>query len=69
MTDRYNALTVVLEKDTRDDDTESLIAAIQQLRGVMSVVGNVADPAAYMAEERAKRELGEKLWRVLYPNS
>lgn len=67
MTDRYNTLTVVLEKDMRDDGAEVLLAAIRQLRGVLSVSGNVADPAAYMAEERAKRELGEKLWQVLYP--
>ena len=29
MTDRYNALTVILEKDIRSDDAESLIAAIR----------------------------------------
>lgn len=67
MTDRYNTLTVVLEKDVRDDDAETLLAAIRQLRGVLSASGNVTDPAAYMAEERAKRELGDKLWQVLYP--
>ena len=67
MTDRYNTLTVVLEKDMRDDDAEVLIAAIRQLRGILSVRGNVADPSDYMAQERAKRELGDKLWQVLYP--
>ena len=67
MTDRYNTLTVVLEKDIRDDDAEALLTAIRQLRGVLSVSGNVADLTAYMAEERAKRELGDKLWQVLYP--
>lgn len=67
MTDRYNTLTVVLEMDIREDDAEALLAAIRQLRGVLSVSGNVADPTTYMAEERAKRELGEKLWQVLYP--
>ena len=67
MTDRYNTLTVVLEKDMRDDDAEALLAAIRQLRGVLGVSGNVADASAYMAEERAKRELGDKLWQVLYP--
>ena len=67
MTDRFNALTVVLEKNMRDDDAEALIAAIRQLRGVIQVAGNIASPSDYMAEERAKRELGEKLWRVIYP--
>lgn len=69
MTDRYNTLTVVLERDIRKDDAEALISAIQQLRGVLRVAGNIADPAAYIAEERAKREIGEKLWEVLYPES
>lgn len=67
MTDRYNALTVVLEKDIRDDDAEALLDAIRQLRGVLSVSGNVTDLTAHTAEERAKRELGDKLWQVLYP--
>ena len=67
MTDRYNALTVVLEKDIRDDDAEALLAAIRQLRGVLSVSGNVADMGDHIAQERARRDHGEKLWRVLYP--
>lgn len=67
MTDRFNALTVVLDHDIRDDDAEPLIAAIMQLRGVLSVAGNVSDLSAHLAHERARRELGEQLWRVLYP--
>lgn len=35
MTDRYHTLTVVLERDMRDDDAAALIAAIGQLRGVI----------------------------------
>ena len=66
MTDRYYALTVVLEKDIREDDAEMLINAILMLKKVINVEGNVANPETWMAETRAKRELGEKLWRVLY---
>lgn len=69
MTDRFNSLTVVLEKDMRDDDAEALIAAIRQLRGVLSVSGNVADPSDYIAQQRARHELGDKLWQVLYPKT
>lgn len=43
MTDRFNALTVVLEKDIREDDAQALLSAIGQLRGVLTVSGNVAD--------------------------
>jgi hypothetical protein len=67
MTDRFNTLTVVLEKDIRDDDAETLLTAIRQMRGVLSVEGNVSDTTAHMAEERAKHELGQKLWEVIYP--
>lgn len=69
MTDRYHSLTVVLEKNLRsDDDAEILIAAIQQLKGVLSVKGHVADLDSVMAEERAKNELGKKLFNVIYPS-
>lgn len=67
MTDRYNTLTVVLERDIRDDDAEKLLNAIHQLRGVLSVKGNASDLNSLMAEERAKRELGQKIWKVIYP--
>ena len=69
MTDRFATLTVVLERDFRDDDAESLLTAIRQMRGVLSVTGNVTDLTAHMAEERARRELGAKLWQVLYPKA
>ena len=52
MTDRYSSLTVVLERDIRDDDAEPLIAAIRQLRGVLRVVPKVAD-AGEVARQRA----------------
>lgn len=67
MTDRYNSLTVVLDRDMRDDDAEVLLNAIRQLRGVLSVTGNVSDMQSHIAQERARHELGEKMWRVLYP--
>lgn len=67
MTDRYHSLIVVLEKDIREDDARSLIGAIRLLRGVLEVSGVVADLDSMMAEERARREIGQKLIDVLYP--
>ncbi len=61
MTDRYNTLTVVLEKDIREDDAEHLLITIHSLKGVLSVRGNVTDTTAYMAEERARHEWKEEL--------
>lgn len=67
MTDRLNTLTVVLEQPIRDDDAEVIINAIKMVKGVLSVKGNVADHTEYMAEERARQDLGQKLWEVIYP--
>ena len=64
MTDRLNALVVVLEVDMRDDDAQPLIDAIKQLRGVLSVTGNVSDLTSTVAETRAKRELYDKVWAL-----
>ena len=67
MTDRYHSLTVVLEKNMRDDDAESLINAIKMMRNVISVEGNVADFTSLMAEERAINNLGQQVLAVIYP--
>lgn len=67
MTDRLNALTVVLDRDVRTDDAAALIAAIGMIKGVASVVPHVADLEDHIAHERVRRELGEKLIAVLYP--
>ncbi len=65
MTDRLNSLTVVLDHDYRDDDAESLILAIMQFRGVLSVKGNVADIVSHTAEMRVKTELRSALFKLL----
>lgn len=65
MTNRYNALTVVLETDIREDDAEALIVAIQQLRGVRDVVPNVADVNSMVAESRARLELLDTLIQLV----
>jgi len=67
MTDRYYALTVVLEKDMRDDDAESIINAIGMIKGVLSVKGNISNPETWVAEERARIDLGQKLLKVVFP--
>lgn len=66
MTDRYDYLIVALEKNTRTDDAQPLISAISMLHGVLKVEPHIADPSQWTVEERVRRELGEKLWAVLY---
>jgi len=69
MSDRINTITVVLEKETRDDDCEAILTALRMTKGVLRVTPNVADAGEYMAVERARHELSQKLWEVLYPKS
>lgn len=67
MTDRYNAITVVLDHDIREDDAESLLNAIRMLRGVLSVTPNVTSLESHVAHDRAINELRNKLRDVLWP--
>ena len=65
MTDRYNALTVILDRDIRSDDAEEIINAIKMIRGVLKVKPHVADMSDSIADARVKAELTQKLWDVL----
>ena len=67
MSDTYNALTVVLEKDLSEIDVESLENAIKMFRGVLSVSCHVADIHADIAIQRTRSELGQKILDVIYP--
>ncbi len=67
MTNRYYALTVVLEKDIREDDAQQIIDAIRMIKHVINVKGNISSPDTWMAEERARRELGQKLLDIVFP--
>jgi len=67
MTDRYYALTVILDKDMLDVHCESIINAIKMIKHVLDVKGNVASPDTWMAESRALHETRMKLWEVINP--
>lgn len=67
MTDRYNSLLVVLEKNIRTDDAKPIIDAIRMVKGVLEVSGNVADPESHVAEVRAVSFLTKKMWEALRP--
>ena len=65
MTDRFKSLTVVLDEDLRQDDARGLIAAIERMRGVLAVSGNVRDPNDFANRVRIRTELEERLWAAL----
>ncbi len=65
MTDRINALTVVLDRDIREDDVQGLIDAIKYLSGVDKVTKHVADLESRVAKSRAQLALREKILDLL----
>jgi hypothetical protein len=67
MTDRYHALTVVLDREIRNDDAKRIIEAIEMVRGVLSVEPHVADHISRAAERKAVEALRDKLRDVLWP--
>lgn len=65
MTDRINAITLVLDRDIRDDDVESLRQACLHLRFVQSATLNVCNIDAHVGEQRAKNHARMKLYALL----
>lgn len=65
MTDRVNALIVVLEKDMRDDDIEHIKLAIMAIRGVLKVNNNIVDTSDYVAQMRANSAVKDKLFELI----
>lgn len=69
MTDRFNALIVVLADDLRDDDAQPLIDAISLFRGVVHVGGHVSSVGDVIAEQRALAKFREKIVALAFPES
>ncbi len=65
MTDRHRGYIVTLEENTREDDAEVTVSAIEQLRGVASVTPVVASAEGHMAREQARHELTRKVFKAL----
>mgnify|MGYP001559223851 FL=1 len=65
MTDRHAGYIVVLDGDVRADDAQPLIAAMECLRGVVKVTPIVADVILWMAQERERARLTQRLWDAL----
>ena len=65
MTDRIHSLTVILERDIREDDVQPIIDAIGMVRGVLKATPRVADHVSMMAEMRAKQHLTQRIWAAL----
>jgi hypothetical protein len=70
MTDRIATLTVVLDREYREDDVQLIVDAIQMTKGVFKVeLGPVADMNHYMAKEQVVYAIRRKLLEVLDPKN
>lgn len=65
MTDRVNAIVLVLAQDVRDDDVRPLLEAVKQLRGVIDARLNISDVPTLIAEARAHQQWREKLAKLI----
>ena len=66
MSERYNYLTVALEKEIREDELPPLLAAIRQLRGVLDVQPqDDTNRSGWVYRQQAKHELTMKLYEAL----
>lgn len=68
MSATYHAITVVLDRDFRQEEVDATIAAIRQLRHVLSAEPREVDNLAYLvADTRIRADLSQKLYATLYP--
>lgn len=65
MTDRLAGVVVTFEQNIREDNAEATIAALQQVKGVLSVEPVVGDVSLAMAESRAKHEVTMRVYEAL----
>lgn len=67
MSDDYHSILVTFDRDLAEEEVNALEAALRQFKHVIGVHRNATDFNVIMAHDRAKRELGQKLWEILYP--
>ncbi len=65
MADRYSGVVVTFERDIRDEDADPILAAIRQLRGVITVKPLKGNAELHIAQERIRHEMFQKLLKVL----
>ena len=58
MSAKINAIAIALEEDISIEEAQKLCAAFKSMRHVLDAVPNVSLPQDWVAQERARRELG-----------
>ncbi len=65
MTDRVRHLTVILDRDIREDDVQPVMAAVSMIQGVANVAAGKLGVGDYLARETARLELRRKIYDAL----
>ena len=65
MTDRIRVLTVVLDRDYRDDDVQEIVNAIKMTKGVADVTTTVVEGMDYVNRSIFADENQRLLWRAI----
>ena len=65
MSDRIHSFAVILTDDIGEERAELIRSAILQLNGVLSAEPNVTDFESFMAQERARSDMFNRLLAVL----
>lgn len=64
MTDRVHALTVLLDRDFRDDDVQAIVQAIRMIKHVAAVQMHITAPDDWFARTRTS-EVQRRLWDTI----
>ena len=65
MTDRHAAYLVTLGESLREDDAQNVVTALEQIRGVVSVMPLNDNAGVMIATERARVEIRAKVFEAL----
>jgi hypothetical protein len=66
MTDRIRSLTIVLDRDYRADDVETVMHAIHMIKGVHSVsIGEPVSLKDHINREAVRKELQATLFQAI----
>jgi hypothetical protein len=66
MTDRYKGFLVTLDHDTREDDAESIITALQMVKGIHSVKPYISTLEDRMCQERATLDTYAEIIQAIF---
>lgn len=64
MADRVFGFHVLLDKEYREDDIQTIIDAVKMIRGVKTVDVHISTADTWMAYAHARMDIAEKLFEI-----